>query len=177
MRPVAGKSVRAGALAGALAGLVALGTLGGCAATRGFRDPSAPISSTTRFEAARLAGQWQLRAAFTRNGEAPAPASIGFYPGPPAGNIALMELRGLPPGGSFGVSQIAPGRFVSVETGVEYWLIWVDADWRTAAIGTPSGAFGWVIARDKTGGEDRLKAARDVLQWVGYDVTRLREVP
>ena len=52
-------------------------------------------------------------------------------------------------------------------------IMWVDEGFRTAAIGTPSGSFGWIIDRNRNGGEDRIKAAREVLEFNGYNMARL----
>ncbi|MCP5036327.1 MAG: hypothetical protein GY945_01870 [Rhodobacteraceae bacterium] len=80
---------------------------------------------------------------------------------------------------SFEVEQVMPGRLVYGELpfATEYWVLWVDEDYRTAAIGTPSGTFGWIIDRERSGGEDRIVAAREVLEWLGYDMNRLIELP
>lgn len=69
-----------------------------------------------------------------------------------------------------------PGRIIvgTPPFGTEYWVLWVDADYRTAAIGTPSGSFGWIIDRKRTGGADRLKAAADMLAFNGYATDRLQ---
>ena len=154
--------------------LLALALVAGCASTSGFRDNSAAISSTTRFDPARLAGRWVVRARFAGE-EAPLlPAEVLFFTGPD-GQISRLETHGVRPGGSFAVTQVAPGR-LRAENGREYWLLWVDADWRSAAIGSPDGRFGWILSREATGGEDRLQAARDVFAWVGYDMARLVEL-
>jgi apolipoprotein D and lipocalin family protein len=51
-------------------------------------------------------------------------------------------------------------------------VLWADADYRTLVIGTPDGSFGFILNR---GGfpADRLKAAREILAWNGYDLTQL----
>jgi apolipoprotein D and lipocalin family protein len=60
--------------------------------------------------------------------------------------------------------------------GAEWWVLWVDADYRTLVVGTPSGSFGIILNRTADLPPDRLAAARDVLAWNGYDLTRLRPV-
>lgn len=51
----------------------------------------------------------------------------------------------------------------------ELWVKWMDFDDRTASIGSPSGEFGSIIDKSATGGADRIIAARDIMQWFGYD--------
>jgi apolipoprotein D and lipocalin family protein len=53
--------------------------------------------------------------------------------------------------------------------------MWMDADNRTAAIGTPGGSFGWIMDRKATGGDDRIQAAREIMEWQGYDMSLTRE--
>lgn len=161
-----------------LVALAMIALLAGCVAqpAGGFRDASVLITSTTRFEAARFAGPWVIRAAFAEAGAAMRPGSVAFHVGP-SGDIAMIDSKGVAPAGTFGVRQVMPGRLTATATAVEYWVLWVDADYRTAAIGTPSGAFGWIIDRSGSGGDDRIKAAADIFNWVGYDMTKLVELP
>jgi apolipoprotein D and lipocalin family protein len=58
----------------------------------------------------------------------------------------------------------------------EIWVLWMDFDDRTAAIGTPSGRFGWIMDKNTTGGGDRITAARDIMEWFGYNMAQLEEV-
>jgi apolipoprotein D and lipocalin family protein len=54
------------------------------------------------------------------------------------------------------------------EGAIELWILWSDFARRTMAIGTPDGSFGFILDRNPTGGEDRIAAALDILQWMGY---------
>jgi apolipoprotein D and lipocalin family protein len=65
-----------------------------------------------------------------------------------------------------------PGR-ITMGRGETLWILWVDADYRVAAVGTPSGAFGRILSRDPQPRPDLLRAAREVLEFNGYDVSRL----
>ena len=62
------------------------------------------------------------------------------------------------------------------DIGDDLWVLWMDFDSRTAAIGTPSGAFGFIIDKSLTGGADRITAAREIMDWFGYDLARLADV-
>jgi apolipoprotein D and lipocalin family protein len=60
--------------------------------------------------------------------------------------------------------------------GAEWWVLWVDTDYRTLVVGTPSGSFGMILNRTGDLPADRMAAAREVLDWNGYDLSRMRAV-
>ncbi|GHE93532.1 hypothetical protein GCM10016455_12140 [Aliiroseovarius zhejiangensis] len=149
--------------------------VGGGAGVEFHRGKSRPLSSTTRFDASRFAGRWEIRGEFVYPGEKPSYGAVNLTHS--NGKITAMDVYG--PSGlleRYPTKQPAPGR-ITVGTppfDTQYWVLWVDADYRTAAIGTPSGSFGWIIDRSRSGGEDRIKAARDVLGFNGYNLSRLQ---
>jgi apolipoprotein D and lipocalin family protein len=53
------------------------------------------------------------------------------------------------------------------------WVHWLDVGNRTAAIGDPWGGRVWIMDRTGTSSPDRIRAAREILHWYGYDLTRL----
>ncbi|MEH6775767.1 MAG: lipocalin family protein, partial [Cereibacter changlensis] len=57
--------------------------------------------------------------------------------------------------------------------GAPWWVIWVDTDYRTLAIGTPDGSFGFLLNRGGPLPADRLTAVREIFEWNGYDLSRL----
>ena len=134
----------------------------------GFRDVSAPIAATTRFEAPRLDGTWWVRAEFA---QAPTQARQVRYVWNGDGSFDIGPLDGalvrhdVSEGARWRASGGAP----------EIWLLWVDTGYRTAALGTPDGSFGMILDRSATGGTDRIAAARDIFDWFGYDLTKLQE--
>ena len=68
--------------------------------------------------------------------------------------------------------------FPSVPFGAsDYWVLWVDEGYRTAVVGAPNGKSGWILNRDPQIPTDRLNAAREILDFNGYDLDRLMEVP
>lgn len=157
-----------------------------------YRETSVPIASTTRFDLARFVGDWDVTHAFAD--EAVPRAQFLFEDLGGAVGITLVALS--PDGGSVlatiaeQATVVGPGRLrtdglvVTVRPGAsserrrgpvrEYWVLWVDADYRTAAIGTPDGRFGYVLDRDGAVSPDRLAAAREIFEWQGYDLDRLR---
>ncbi|MCK0142466.1 lipocalin family protein [Aliiroseovarius sp. F20344] len=139
------------------------------------RNTKRPISSTTRFDAARFAGKWVIRGEFVHPGEKPLYGNVVVEAGA-AGVSGIIVSNSTGSRERYDASMNTAGRIIvgTPPFGTEYWVLWVDADYRTAAIGTPSGSFGWIIDRQRTGGEDRIKAAADMLAFNGYDKSRLR---
>ncbi|NDW52557.1 lipocalin family protein [Aliiroseovarius sp. PrR006] len=139
------------------------------------RNTRRPISSTTRFDAKRFSGNWVIRGEFVHPGHAPLYGKVSIEHG--AGGITGITLSNAAGGRErYDAQMKTPGRIIvgTPPFGTEYWVLWVDADYRTAAIGTPSGSFGWIIDRKRTGGADRIKAAADMLAFNGYTKDRLQ---
>jgi apolipoprotein D and lipocalin family protein len=151
----------------------------------GLRNINAPISSQVDVTAARMAGDWVIRRSwpgslqlaaqdpalrFTR-AEKGLRVSGGKRVGDSAGNAVISPF-------STELEARGPGRFRDVGGKVfgaaELWVLWMDADDRTMAIGTPGGAFGWVMDRRANGGHDRIKAASEIMEWMGYDLSQAR---
>lgn len=153
--------------------------LAGCAPGRapdaGFRDPGVPMFSNAAFDPARLSGTWTQAAAFGPPGAACGGGGVRIGPG---GETALRLCLG-------GREVAATGRLVPVGPGrltlqgdrgplsQVWWVVWVDTDYRTLAVGTPSGDWGFVLNRDGPLPEDRFRAAAEILDFNGYDTARL----
>ena len=154
-----------------------------------FRDRTVPIASTTRGGPGDLNGDWVVSAAF---GEGPVRGldvtdrvQVAFEPSG-RGQWTFTDRAGawvrVP------VAPVRPGRY-EVETPQpaanvlfgtatpKFVVLWVDDDFRTAVVGTPDGSFGWVMDRPGQGSADRMAAAREVLDFNGYDVGRLSGAP
>ncbi|MFN7224722.1 MAG: lipocalin family protein [Paracoccaceae bacterium] len=149
-----------------------------CAPTRpapsagSFRTAGAPIWSNAQLDQARLVGNWRQAAAFAAGDPACAPggADIGGRAG--ALNLtARLCLSGREVRLSGPLVASGPGRFRVGSQ--DWWVIWVDTDYRTLAIGTPSGAFGFILNRDGALPPDRLRAAREIFDFNGYDIRHL----
>ena len=152
-------------------GALAVLLLGACApetppvAGPTYRDTDRVIASSLRFDAVAVQGAWQVVAGFDD-----CPDGAAFAQAP-AGMIAaqLCGLSGL-------YNVIGPGRLHPVEDGTAIWFLWLSEDLSTAAVGTPDGRFGWVLNRGPAIRADRLTAATELLDFNGYDVTRLRRL-
>ncbi|MCX7645185.1 MAG: lipocalin family protein [Rhodobacteraceae bacterium] len=169
------------ALTAALPLLVAA-ALAGCAAVApSYRDARVPMTSIAALDAARYAGRWHEVARYPvpfQAGCGPATAdytlladgSLGIVNAcPTASGGRRIEGRAVPAG---------PGRFEVSFRGLPfrgpYWVLWVDEGYRTAVVGVPSGRAGWILNREPTIPPDRLRAAMAILEWNGYDLSRLQ---
>lgn len=156
--------------------LILLAAVAACAAPApqvAFRPPGAPIYSNAAFDPGRLAGDWRQGAAFAMPGVRDCAA--GGVTIDPTGRIAgRLCLNGAPVPVAGGLRPIGPGR-VQVSgadpggIGAPWWVVWVDEGYRTLAIGTPSGAFGFVLDRTGPVPPDRLRAAAEIFDFNGYD--------
>jgi apolipoprotein D and lipocalin family protein len=138
-----------------------------------FRAASAPIYSAAAFDTGRIAGRWRQVAAFNAPGTAGCGAgAVEFIPSGSGltltGSLCLNGAERLVSGR---VTRAGPGR-LAVDGMEDWWIVWVDSGYRTLAVGTPSGRFGFVLDRAALSG-DRLQAAREVFDFNGYVASAL----
>ncbi len=153
--------------------LVLAACLGGGGKSGHFRAEATPIWSAAAFDAAAIAGEWQQVAGF-------APQTGGCNGGalqfaPDAGGFAVtgsLCLNGKATRIYARAAPNGPGR-LAVSGQEDWWVLWVDSGYRTLAIGTPSGGFGFVLDRGVLP-PDRLTAAREVFDFNGYSTGSLR---
>jgi apolipoprotein D and lipocalin family protein len=133
-----------------------------------FRNAAVPISSIALFDPARLDGAWREVAGYPLGQTCQAAVDLKF-----SGAGARLDGAAchLPLATSVVLEPSGPGRLRA--GGVELWVLWVDADYRTLVLGTPSGRFAAILNRDGPIPADRLTAARRVLDFNGYDLARL----
>jgi apolipoprotein D and lipocalin family protein len=144
----------------------------------GYRKPGTDIWSNAVLEVERLAGEWRQVADFAPRGTRCAPGSLSIQPD--AGGISLsgrLCIGGVARDISGQMLASGPGRFMPSGPGFagassEWWVLWVDTGYRSVVIGTPSGAFGFALDRAPVMPADRRAAAREILDWNGYDLTR-----
>lgn len=145
-----------------------------------YRDTSVQMTSMAVFDAQKYAGLWYEVARF------PAPFQKGctnteaeyavIAPGTlSVRNSCMKEGRLSVIEGSANV--VGPGRLKvrlgSIPFAGDYWVLWVDEGYRTAVVGAPSGKVGWILNRTPDIPKDRLKAARQVLDFNGYILSDL----
>ncbi len=152
--------------------LVAL-LMAGCTPAAGpsHRSPNAPITSVALFDAAEFAGNWNVVAAYDAE---TCGVDVDYH-----GNGAFDWVEKAC-GGSVDNSPAritGPGRFTpkgGAHKGVQHWVLWVDQSYRTAVIASPQGDFAFILNRDREIPADRLRAAREILDWNGFDLAALR---
>lgn len=119
------------------------------------RNPTAPIASQVDASLARLSGDWVVV------------QGAGLQPGSRLRfGTGTMALDGV----SLPIADKGQGRLDLV--GEAIWVHWLDVDNRTAALGDPDGGRVWIMDRTGRPGE-RLRAAREILEWYGYDLSRM----
>ncbi len=159
-----------------LAAILLALAVAGCAT--GPKGPEAPgMSSAALFDVARFADVWHV-AAVLGSDRACGPLAetwtvtgrdryrvTGTACGPTGARAFVTEAR-----------VTGPGRITRpMGAGEEVlWVLWVDADYRVAVIGTPSRSFARVLSRTPEPRPDLMQAARDVLRFNGYDPAGLR---
>lgn len=159
--------------------------LAGCGlAAPSYRDAAAPIASQADFDAERYTGLWYEIARFPVPFQEGCTAVTAEYGLRADGTLSVINTcRDRTPDGPartiVGSAEVTgPGRLtVRFRTvpfvEAPYWVLWVDADYRTAVVGVPSGRAGWILNREPVIPRDRLRAALEVLDFNGYDVSRI----
>jgi apolipoprotein D and lipocalin family protein len=152
-----------------------------------YRDLDVPIASKAVFDPDRYLGTWYEVARYPVLFERGCVGVTATYGKRDDGAISVLNICRNPDGmvksRIEGKAEIVgPGRlavsFPSVPFGAsDYWVLWVDEGYRTAVVGAPNGKSGWILNRDPQLPVDRLNAAREVLDFNGYDLDRLMEVP
>lgn len=167
----------------ALLVVLAVASCGAREQRHSYRDAGLSLYSNAVFDPARLQGEWAQVAAFQRpNGGQCSGGGAEFGAPGPEGRLRLdasLCLSGKTERFSGMVDVPASGRLVPSGAdpkgiGQAWWVLWADVDNRTLLIGTPSGDFGFILNRGGPLPADRLTAARDILEWNGYDLTELR---
>lgn len=130
-----------------------------------LRDADAPLGGTARFDADRFAGDWVTRACLGTCGTGVS------YTQSLTGALIQTDIGGqrafLP--GDFGILRETQGEGVLV-------VMWVDEGFRTAAVGYADGSGAAILDRATTGGADRIAAAREILDFNGWDTGQLRRL-
>ena len=150
--------------------------LGGCAsepAAPSLRDPKAPISSASLFDGARFGGTWQVVASGVPGCSG---AQNWAWNGRDAYQVSGIDCAGRTKPLADRVVLTGPGGRMAARTGFggePIFVMWVDQDYRIAALGTPSGRWGMILSRQSPARPDLLKAAREVLDFNGYDLAKV----
>lgn len=163
---------------------VVLLVLAGCGMNGNYRDTSVPMESVSRFDAERYAGLWYEIARFPNRFERDCTAVTAEYTLRDDGRIGVRNsCRKNSPDGPLEVAEgvarvVAPGelkvKFVQwLPFESDYWVIALDEAYQWSVVGTPSGDFGWILARSPQMAPEDLAAAKAALEADGYDLSRL----
>lgn len=145
---------------------------------KNLRQDGAPISSAALFDPAAFAGQWQVIASNTQGCAGAQQYWTQTTPleyllsGQDCSNgTAATALQGT-------ATVTGPGGRITTSSAygqAPVWVLWVDQDYRVAALGTPSGQFGQIIARPQAASrQDLLAAAKEVMAFNGYPSDSLK---
>ena len=141
-----------------------------------YRTGEGQLASAALFDPARFADVWHVVAAYGPDA-ACGPLSETWTPQGPGRFLVTGTYCG--PSGARAFKSEArvtgPGRITrsGPPGSEEIWVLWVDGDYRIAAIGAPSGDYGRILSRSPGGRSDLVNAAREVLDFNGYDLSRL----
>ena len=136
-----------------------------------YRNLAAPITSIALFAPEKFAGHWGVVASFDGQAcgfDAEMQTAEGFGWRETACSGAVSQTT---------AKTTGPGRFTpdgGARKGQQHWVMWVDQTYRTAVIGTPDGSFGMILNRGGNIPADRKQAAREILDWNGYDLSKLK---
>ncbi len=176
--------------------LLALVFVAGCAAAPetpatppSLRDAAAPLGSQTDVNADGLAGDWAVRRTLPDGAFVPGERFSLTASGADLTlvwlGIVCSDVVGLCEAftGTATYARSGPGRWRRTSAvpyeevaPLDLWIFWTDGDRRTMAFGDPAGSYALIADRNATGGADRIAAAREILDWYGFDVAMLRTV-
>lgn len=146
-----------------------------------YRNPDVTIASKADFDLTRFTGTWIEIASFPVPFQSGCDGALAEYTATGTGlslrNTCLDET-GAPLRAIEGTAlPTGPGRLQVSLDGVPFpaplWVLWTDADYRVAVLGQPDGRAGWILARSAPLRPDLLRAAREVLDFNGYDLDQL----
>jgi len=145
-----------------------------------YRDRDVAITSMAVFDAEKYAGLWYEIASFPVSFQEGCTNTQADYRVVDEDTISVRNscFRN----GALSVIEgsadvVGPGRLKvrlgNIPFASDYWVLWVDPDYQTAVVGTPSGRAGWILNRSPDIRADRMAAARGVLEFNGYDTDQL----
>ncbi len=154
-----------------------------------YRDTSVPMETVARVDLERYAGKWYEIARFPNWFEQDCAGVTAEYAPRSDGRIDVLNT--CREGGLDGPVETARGvaratdatnarlavKFVQwLPFEGDYWVLHLDEDYQTVAVGNPDGSTGWILARTPEITPERRAGAMAALERNGYDTRRLIEV-
>ncbi|MFD2173845.1 lipocalin [Rhodobacter lacus] len=141
-----------------------------------LRNSGARISSAALFDPARFGGDWLVAQSGTP-GCMRAKQSWRWDEKHGRYHLSGIDCTDRVPRVLDGEAVLTgPGGRLSAEKGYgqeAIWVLWFDQDYRVAALGTPSGSWGVILLRPGYDRLDLINAAREVMEFNGYDTSRI----
>lgn len=134
-----------------------------------YRDPAQGIASKAIFDPQRFAGAWFVVAQMGSPDCAPLRVDYAIDGAQVAEQRSCPTARFAPEQGA-----LEPLGRLRFDNGIR-WVLWADEGYRTAVLGAPDGRFGWILNRTAQIPADRMRAAREIMDFNGYDLSRLVE--
>ncbi|WP_318527326.1 lipocalin family protein [Ruegeria aquimaris] len=173
-------------LAAALAAVFALAA--SVAGAETYRDRSVAINAVSALDIDRYLGRWYEIARFPNRFEEGCVGVTADYALRDDGQVSVTNtcrkgaLDG-PVTTAEGVARVeGPGKlsvtfvpWLPFARG-DYWVLYIDGGYTVAAIGTPRGKTGWILAREPRIGADMRARAEAALTANGYDTSKLIDV-
>ncbi len=122
-----------------------------------LRNPTAPVASQSNVALDQLLGTWTVV------------QGAGISPGQ---NIQISPEDIVIANETVPFTLRDHGR-LHLANDQQLWVHWLDTSARTVVLGDPNGSRVWIMDRSAASSPDRIKAAREILQWYGYDLTRI----
>lgn len=130
----------------------------------GLRNPTVPIGGTSRFDPRRFEGRWLTVACLGR-----CDATVHYVLAGDGKYTRETEQ------GRQTYILGAPGVLRAEDREEMLVVMWLDEGFRTAAVGDADGRWAAIIDRTGRGGADRMAAAREILDFNGWDIGKLRK--
>jgi apolipoprotein D and lipocalin family protein len=170
-----------------IAALLVLG-LAACASPQ-YRDRAVPLETVPSVDLSRYAGLWYEVARFPVWFQEGCVGVTADYTLRDDGRVDVLnacsegsldgpreEIRGVARAADATGARLKV-RFPPAPFEGDYWIVYLDPDYTTAAVATPSGSAGWILSRTPQIAPEALEAARAALARGGYDLARLTPTP
>lgn len=158
-------------------------------ASGSYRDTDVPIETVAQVDLARYAGTWYEIARFPNWFEEGCEGVTAEYALREDGRVDVLNTcrQGAVDGPvetAEGIARTVDDTSAKLEVKFiqwlpfsgDYWVLHLDEDYQTVAIGNPAGTTGWILARTPQISPEARAATEAALRENGYDTSRLIEV-